>query len=153
TVTNKAFAEYNKDLLMQDTGGNWEYKNATVGTQTVANGLKFKIDPDTSKIVVDASALHDALQSLAAGEKFTDIIQYTIKMANGTLSVGTLNIVIEGKNDAANIGGNDSGTANEDGAAATGQLTVSDADHDQNSFTVASGTTAKGAWSIDAGGN
>src|SRR5262245_10388368 len=87
-VTNKAFADYNKDLLIQDRVG---------AVQTSTKGAEFWIGSD-NKIHYDATALSDAINALGVGEQFKDTIQYTIKMSNGTLSVGTLTVVINGSN-------------------------------------------------------
>ena len=49
-----------------------------------------------NKIHYDATALSAAINALGVGEQFKDTIQYTIKMSNGTFSVGTLTVVING---------------------------------------------------------
>ena len=90
-VTNKAFADYNKDLLIQD--------GVEVVQTSTTSGAKFWIGSD-NKIYYDATALSGTINALGVGELFKDTIQYTIKMSNGTLSVGTLNVVINGVNDA-----------------------------------------------------
>ena len=99
-TTNKAFATYDTDLL---------YKDGTVaawidGGDTSALGAHVWIGTDR-KIHYDATNIADQFQQLAAGETTTDTIKYTIKMSNGTLSVGTLTVVITGTNDAAVITG------------------------------------------------
>ncbi|TPI37514.1 type I secretion protein, partial [Mesorhizobium sp. B2-9-1] len=122
TVTNKAFADYNKDLLIQDQAG-------IQFAETSTNGAKFWIGSD-NKIHYDATGLSGQINALAAGQTFNDTIQYTIKMSNGTLSVGTLSVVITGTNDAVTItGATDTGTVKEDGTqTASGQLGFSDVD-------------------------
>ena len=90
-VSNKAFADYNKDLLFKD--------DATV-VETSVKGASFSIGTD-GKIYYDASALSAQINALGGGAQFTDSIQYTIKMSNGTLSVGTLKVVIQGAEDEA----------------------------------------------------
>ncbi|AJC78289.1 VCBS repeat-containing/serralysin-like metalloprotease domain-containing protein [Rhizobium etli bv. phaseoli str. IE4803] len=97
-VTNKAFVDYNKDLLMQDGVG-------ISFSQTSQMGATFWIGSD-NKIHYDAAGLSAQINALDAGETFTDTIQYTIKMSNGTLSVGTLTVVINGINDAPVLSGN-----------------------------------------------
>ncbi|ACE90124.1 hypothetical protein RHECIAT_CH0001143 [Rhizobium etli CIAT 652] len=92
TVTNKAFVDYNKDLLIQDGVG-------ISFSQTSQMGATFWIGND-NKIHYDAAGLSAQINALDAGETFKDTIQYTIKMSNGTLSVGTLTVVINGVNDA-----------------------------------------------------
>ena len=94
-VTNKAFADYNKDLLIKDAVG---------VAETSAKGALFWIDA-MGMIHYDASSIASTIQALAAGQTFTDTIQYTIKMSNGTLSVGTLTVVINGVNDAPELTG------------------------------------------------
>ncbi|TPI26728.1 hypothetical protein FJ414_29715, partial [Mesorhizobium sp. B3-1-6] len=143
TVTNKAFADYNKDLLIQDQAG-------IQFAETSANGAKFWIGSD-NKIHYDATAVAPLINALGAGEHFTDTIQYTIKMSNGTLSVGTLSVVINGVNDAAVItvaaGDHDATTLNETNAplSTNGTLTVSDVDiHDTVTASV-TGVTLDGA--------
>jgi VCBS repeat-containing protein len=90
-VANKAFADYNKDLLIKDTA-------AVV--ETSVKGASFWIGTD-GKIYYDASALSAQINALGAGAQFTDTIQYTIKMSNGTLSVGTLTVIVKGAEDEA----------------------------------------------------
>ncbi|ANM09600.1 cadherin-like domain-containing protein [Rhizobium sp. N324] len=97
-VTNKAFVDYNKDLLIQDGVG-------VSFSQTSQMGATFWIGND-NKIHYDAAGLRAQINALNAGETFQDTIQYTIKMSNGTLSVGTLKVVINGANDAPVLSGN-----------------------------------------------
>ncbi|MDG4879389.1 VCBS domain-containing protein, partial [Mesorhizobium sp. WSM4935] len=113
TVTNKAFADYNKDLLIQDQAG-------LQFAETSTKGAKFWVGTD-GKIHYDASSLSAEIQALGANQTFTDTIQYTIKMSNGTLSVGTLTVVINGVNDAAVITGSSTAELTEtDAAQSTG---------------------------------
>ncbi|MBZ9737457.1 VCBS domain-containing protein, partial [Mesorhizobium sp. CA9] len=141
-VTNKAFADYNKDLLIQD--------GANVIETSSTSGAKFWIGTD-NKIHYDATTLAPLINALGAGEQFTDTIQYTIKMSNGTLSVGTLTVVITGTNDAPVItvtaGDHDAVTLNETNSplSTNGTLTVSDVDiHDTVNASV-TGVTLGGA--------
>ncbi|WP_181179287.1 VCBS domain-containing protein [Mesorhizobium sp. B2-7-1] len=141
-VTNKAFADYNKDLLIQD--------GANIVETSSTSGAKFWIGTD-NKIHYDATALSAQINALGAGEQFTDTIQYTIKMSNGTLSVGTLSVVITGTNDAPVItvaaGDHDAATLNETNSplSTNGTLTVSDVDiHDTVKASV-TGVTLGGA--------
>ncbi|MBB2713121.1 cadherin-like domain-containing protein [Rhizobium sophoriradicis] len=97
-VTNKAFVDYNKDLLMQDGVG-------ISFSQTSQMGATFWIGSD-NKIHYDAAGISAQINALDAGEMFKDTIQYTIKMSNGTLSVGTLTVMINGINDAPVLSGN-----------------------------------------------
>ncbi|MEP9397618.1 VCBS domain-containing protein, partial [Mesorhizobium sp. KR2-14] len=142
-VTNKAFAEYNKDLLIQDGVG-------IESAETSAKGAKFWIGAD-NKIHYDAAALSVEINALGAGEKFTDTIQYTIKMSNGTLSVGTLTVVISGTNDAPVIDlvGSDSAAATltetDAGLKTCGTLTVTDADTSDSITASVTGVTLSGS--------
>ncbi|ACA17733.1 outer membrane adhesin like protein [Methylobacterium sp. 4-46] len=138
TVTNTAFANYNKDLLIADqVGGAWEYKDVNWNGNKYT--IAFRIGSD-NKIVVDARSMASAVDAMAAGDIFSDSIQYTIKMANGTLSVGTLTYTIVGQNDAAVIGNATNTSVIEDVGVtagklvASGTISVSDADHDQSYF-------------------
>ena len=132
-AVNKAFAGYDTDLLYKDAAAaSWQ-----AGGDTSAAGAHVWIGAD-GKIHYDASNIDAQIQSLAAGEHFIDTFEYTIKMANGTLSVGHLTVDIVGENDAAVITGNDSANLTEGNNAATistsGKLDVSDVDHDQSNF-------------------
>src|SRR4051794_25618171 len=124
-TTNKAFATYDTDLL---------YKDGAVtawidGGDTSALGAHVWIGTD-GKIHYDATNIADQFQKLAAGEPTTDTIQYTIKMSNGTLSVGTLTVVITGSNDAAVISGSSTAALTESNAAQStgGDLKATDVD-------------------------
>ncbi|MDX8482261.1 VCBS domain-containing protein, partial [Mesorhizobium sp. VK24D] len=141
-VTNTAFADYNKDLLIQD--------GVNVIQTSTTSGANFWIGSD-GKIHYDATALSTQINALGAGEQFTDTIQYTIKMSNGTLSVGTLTVVITGTNDAPVItvaaGDHDAATLNETNSplSTNGTLTVNDVDtHDTVNASV-TGVTLGGA--------
>src|SRR3954447_24274881 len=99
-TTNKAFATYDTDLLYKDDAvAAW-----IDGGDTSALGAQVWIGND-GKIHYDATNIADQFQQLASGDTTTDTIKYTIKMSNGTLSVGTLTVVITGTNDAAVITG------------------------------------------------
>ncbi|UCI27762.1 beta strand repeat-containing protein [Mesorhizobium sp. B2-8-5] len=148
TVTNKAFADYNKDLLIQDQAG-------IQFAETSANGAKFWIGSD-NKIHYDATAVAPLINALGAGEHFTDTIQYTIKMSNGTLSVGTLSVVINGVNDAAVITGTSTAELTETDAAQNtgGKLDATDVDSSAAFVTQtdADGSNGYGKFSIAADG-
>lgn len=92
---------------------------------------------------------------LAAGESAEVIIEYQVENAGGRTATSTLTLTIQGINDAALIGGTATGSVTENAVnnLATGQLTVSDADHDQNSFTAQSSVSGTyGTFSINAAG-
>ena len=150
-TTNKAFATYDTDLL---------YKDGAVaawvdGGDTSALGAHVWIGTD-GKIHYDATNIADQFQKLAAGETTTDTIKYTIKMSNGTLSVGTLTVVITGTNDAAVITGSSTAELTETNAAQSigGDLNATDVD--SPATFVAQGNVAGdhgyGKFSIDAAG-
>ena len=152
-AVNKAFAGYDTDLLYKDNAAaSWQ-----AGGDTSAAGAHVWIGAD-GKIHYDASNIDARIQSLAAGEHFIDTFEYTIKMANGTLSVGHLTVDIVGKNDVAVITGNDSANLTEGNNAAAistgGKLDVTDVDHDQSNFQAQTGTAGNyGTFAVDAAGN
>ncbi|MFL2493822.1 MAG: beta strand repeat-containing protein, partial [Candidatus Thalassarchaeum sp.] len=78
-----------------------------------------------------------AVQALAAGASMTDT--FSVTSADGTAQ--TVTITISGLNDAATIGGDTTGTAQEDTSDGSGTLTVSDTDSNQNTFTAVSSAT------------
>ena len=150
-TTNKAFATYDTDLL---------YKDGTVaawidGGDTSALGAHVWIGTD-GKIHYDATNIADQFQQLAAGETTTDTIKYTIKMSNGTLSVGTLTVVITGTNDAAVITGSSTAALTETNAAQStgGDLNATDVDSPATfvAQTDVAGNNGYGKFSIDAAG-
>ena len=97
----------------------------------------------------------EAFDFLAAGETLD--LTYTLTADDGHAGedTQTVTITITGTNDAAVISGDDSGSVTEDAATnyVSGTLSVSDADHDQNSFRVPNDAAAAyGTFSIDADG-
>jgi VCBS repeat-containing protein len=147
-ATSGGFASYNTDLLYQDAVG---------AKETSAKGAKFWIDA-SGKIQYDASAIGAQIDKLAAGELFTDTIQYTIRLANGTLSVGTLTVNIVGTDDLAAIqAGGDTGTVTEDSATlgtVSGNLQSTDVDGpgDLWQATSVSGNGHYGSFTMNAAG-
>ena len=147
-ISNPAFSGYNTDLLYQDQAGVRE---------TSAMGAKFWID-STGHVQYDASGIGAQLDKLAAGDVFTDTIQYTIRLANGTLSVGTLAINIVGTDDLAVIqSGGDTGAVTEDSAllgTVSGNLQSTDVDGpgDQWTATNVSGGQHYGTFVMNAAG-
>lgn len=148
TISNPAFSGYNTDLLYQDQAG---------ARETSSKGAKFWID-STGQIQYDASGIAAQLDKLAAGEVFVDTIQYTIRLANGTLSVGTLTVNIVGTDDLAVIQpGGDAGAVTEDSALlgkATGNLQSTDVDGpaDRWTATTVSGGQHYGTFAMNAAG-
>ena len=147
-IANPAFAGYNTDLLYRDQVGVKEIS---------AKGAKFWID-GTGHVQYDASSLGAQLDKLGAGEIFTDTVQYTIRLANGTLSVGTLTINIAGSDDLAVIqAGGDTGSVTEDSSSlgtASGNLQSTDVDGlaDQWTAVNVSGGGHYGSFSMNAAG-
>lgn len=147
-ITNPAFAGYNTDLL---------YKDAVGAIETSAKGAKFWID-GAGKVQYDASSLGAQLDHLAAGELFTDRIQYTLRLANGTLSVGTLTVTIVGTDDLAVIQpGGETGSVTEDSATlgtVAGNLQSTDVDGPGDQWTPAaiSGAGHYGTFAMNAAG-
>ena len=145
-VANKAFADYNKDLLIKDSVG---------AIETSAKGAKFWIGTD-GKVHYDASALASQINALGEGQYFTDTIQYTIRMSNGTLSVGTLKVEIKGVNDAAVITGTSTAELTETNAALSTGGTLSATDVDSSAAFVVqtdvAGSNGYGKFTIGANG-
>jgi len=141
-ITNKAFAGYNTDLLWQDSVG---------AVETSAMGARFWITA-AGEVKYDASGLAAQINALALGETFTDTIEYTIRLANGTLSVGHLTVNIAGTNDAPVITSTvQAGEVKEDEAlVATGQVTSSDADHGATATYTGSIAGTYGTFAVDA---
>jgi len=132
-VVNKGMTGYNTDLLYKDGTG-------SANAETTAVGGKFWIGTD-AKIHYDASGINpDLINGVAVGSSFDDTFQYTIKMANGTLAVGTLTVKITNTNDGPTISaftdgnvtedadGSDAGTDPDAIQTATGTITFDDAD-------------------------
>jgi VCBS repeat-containing protein len=93
----------------------------------------------------DASSLQAALQSLHGDEVFSTSFYYTVQMANGTYSTAKVDIVIGGEDDAATFSGDTTGAVVEDTTTSvSGDLNVSDLDHDQSGFQAASAADLAG---------
>jgi VCBS repeat-containing protein len=116
---------------------------------TLASGARISVNADGT-VRYEGGA---ALQSLAEGELFTDSFIYTIRMANGALSTATAKVAITGVNDAATFSGDTSGTQTEDMAGSTGNLVVTDIDHDQSAMQASSQNGSFGALVISSAGN
>ncbi len=100
------------------------------------------------------TALSDnaTIQALGAGKTKTDTI--TVSSVDGTQK--NITITITGTNDAAVIGGIDTGGVIEDGggsAAVSGALTISDTDTGEQLFTAGGVSGTYGSLTIDANGN
>jgi VCBS repeat-containing protein len=133
-TTNKAFVNYDTDLLYKDSAvSGW-----ITGGDTSALGAKVWIGTD-NLVHYDATGLN--FDYLAAGESAIDTIQYTIKMSNGTLAVGTLTVTIGGVNDAPVFTSDNAGSIDENSPTATVayDANATDAEGDTIEFSLASG--------------
>ena len=107
------------DLLTQDTA-----RTEALSSDYSAKGAHIWITAD-GKVGYDSSAMQAALQSLAAGETLVDSFTYAIRLANGTLSWTTANVLFVGANDGVAItaAGTDAiGAVTEDAGVVLGQL-------------------------------
>ena len=140
-ITNPAFAGYNTDLLWQDSVG---------AVETSRAGARFWITA-AGEVKYDASALAPQINALALGETFTDTIEYTIRLGNGTLSVGRLTVNIAGTNDAPVITSSiQAGTVKEDAVlTASGQVMASDADHGATATFSGNAAGTYGSFTVD----
>jgi VCBS repeat-containing protein len=140
-ITNKAFAGYNTDLLWQDAVG---------AVQRSAAGASFWITA-AGEVKYDASMLAGQINALALGETFIDTIEYAIRLANGTLSVGHLTVNIAGTNDAPVITSEAQAAAVQEDitVVATGQITATDSDHGATAEFSGDATGAYGAFAVD----
>ena len=93
-----------------------------------------------------------AIQALADGDSLTDNIEVTA--TDGTSQ--TITITINGTNDAAVLGGIDTGSVTEDTSATlttSGVLTITDTDSGEANFNAETVTGAYGSLTVDANGN
>ena len=113
-----------------------------------------------SYILDNGNSLVNALNE---GESIVDTFTYTVKDANGALATSTLNITVQGSNDAPVISGALSGTATEAGnlddgtvvaaVQASGVLIATDADNNAATWSIQGNATGVyGALAIDANG-
>jgi VCBS repeat-containing protein len=93
-----------------------------------------------------------AVQALNAGQQVTET--FAVQSADGSATQNVV-LTVTGANDAASLGGNQSGSVSEDGVLiATGSLTVSDVDAGEAHVQPLSGVAGVfGTFSIDADGN
>ena len=122
----------------------------TAGTSTGTYG-SVTIDA-TGNWSYSANTGQAAIQALGVGATLTDTI--TIASIDGTAH--QIQVVINGANDAAVIGGINSGSVTEDGGAAqiaTGALTITDIDTGEALFAASTVAGAYGSITIDAAGN
>ncbi|MBF0342239.1 MAG: DUF4347 domain-containing protein [Magnetococcales bacterium] len=101
------------------------------GTLTLAANGAFTYAPNNANATVDA---------LQVGQSLTDTFTYTL--SDGSLTTtATLTVTLNGANDVP-VAVNDTASATEDGASATGNLLTNDHDVDSASLSVTGGVTA-----------
>ncbi|HVL78131.1 MAG TPA: VCBS domain-containing protein, partial [Sphingomicrobium sp.] len=144
------------ELLSKDVGANgvsdWE-RTFNGNWIRIKNGkIEYKIADDSG-----IPGQGRSVDSLTAGEVFTDEFVYAIRLGNGTLSQATVKINITGANDAATItaaaggdyavteaGGVGNGAPGD--SSAGGTLVVSDADLGENKFQEPAAAALNGAY-------
>ena len=117
--------------------------NGTYGSLTIDAAGNASYSADNTQL---------AIQSLGVGHTLTDTI--TVTSVDGTTF--DVDVVINGTNDAAIIGGVDTGGVTEDGGVAevvSGTLTISDIDTGEELFTAGGASGTYGSLTIDAAGN
>jgi protocadherin Fat 4 len=142
---------FNVDTLVNGVSA-WE--QTTDGNRARINNGKVEFDL--------SNELPGGVNSLGAGDQFTDTFIYAIRLGNGTLSWAHVHITIDGVNDSATItaSGNEDTSVTEAGGVAngtagdpdaSGQLTVNDVDTGENKFQApASLDGTYGAFKFDA---
>jgi VCBS repeat-containing protein len=94
-------------------------------------------------------------QTLNEADAFSFIFTYQVQDGTNPASTARLMVRLEGANDEAAIAGDISGMVTEDsgaGQTATGTLTSDDVDNPDNLFTVSSGSTDYGSYTMAANG-
>jgi len=154
------------DLLANDLGGAAKTfyglydggdPNRELYSVTTARGVTVHYDPNDGTIFYDLEQATDALQliqALGAGETWEnfDTFSYTIRMANGVLSVAEVSISVTGVNDGVVIGGDTDaeGAVTEDAADPTltdsGVIYFSDADWNDTHVASVEGAAGADNW-------
>lgn len=96
------------------------------------------------------------INGLGAADVIQDSVIYAIRLGNGALSWAHVTFLIQGQNDVASISGVSSLSLTEDDSIGTGNLVVTDPDHDESHTQVVVGgltTAGFGTYSVDADGN
>ncbi|PYF07761.1 putative secreted protein (type I secretion substrate) [Rhodobacter viridis] len=121
---------------------------AVTGLSALPEGVSF--DPLSHSFTVDGNA--GAFDALAAGEQLTLRIDYGV--TDGTSVTATSGLItVTGTNDAAQVAGVLAGAVSEDSVlTASGQASVSDADHGQSAFVAETMAGLYGNLTIDADG-
>lgn len=76
-------------------------KDAQISFESSALGAMIYIKD--GKVAYDLTPIADLVDSLSQGEALTDTLTYAIRLGNGTLSFGEVNITFRGANDAVTI--------------------------------------------------
>ncbi|MES2493407.1 MAG: VCBS domain-containing protein, partial [Pseudomonadota bacterium] len=133
------------DLVSQDANGTWESANPGAQVRLQDGKLQYQM----------SDALRATIDKLGAGETYTDVISYAIRLANGTLSVAEVKITIVGMNDAPEAA--DATKAGSEDATITGTVTSTDKDDGASASYSVVGTppagfalNADGSYSLDA---
>ncbi|WP_158239304.1 S-layer family protein, partial [Uliginosibacterium sp. TH139] len=143
-----------------DAGTTLTVIGVAAGTPASASGnVGSSVAGTYGSVVINANGSYiytpgAAAQALAAGQNVTDTFTYTISDGAGGTASTTLTVTVQGANDAPTIGGPLTGTVTEDGTtAATGTLSITDADAGQASFVAQTATPGTyGSFSITSAG-
>ena len=131
------------ELINKDVGSNgispWELTQGGNWVRINNGKLEFRLDDGLASTVNGEGR---SLDSLTAGQAFTDSFVYAIRLANGTLSEAIVTINITGTQDIATISGAATGNVTEDIAlSVTGTLTIVDPDSGESELQpIAAGT-------------
>ena len=147
-----------KELSQRDTAGVWEKTEdgnwITIGKDPVtgATGILYKLSEANKSVIY----------SLAEGQVSTDSFAYTIRLANGTLSVATVTVTITGSNDGPVItsleqtgavveaGNEDDGEPVAGVLTATGKVTAIDVDNGAVLTYTGDADSTYGSFAVDA---
>ncbi len=161
TVTEDDVTTVTGNVLSNDTGGSLYVSNVNTTTvapagDTIVTGahgtLTINADGTYSYLVDSASS---TVQALKNGETLSETFTYTATNTAGSENAN-LTITINGVNDAAVIGGDDTAEVAEDAGAPPfdlGVLTVTDADAGESSFAAGTYNGLHGVVQLTAQGN
>ena len=126
--------------------------NPDRGQVTLASGAIVQTNGQGTQIVYKSG---DAFDYLAEGETATDSFTYTIRLADGSFSTATVDVLVTGSNDPAVLSSDyvrlTEGDSAED-ISASGALTVSDVDSPER-FVAGIQEGSYGTFAIDEDGN
>ena len=124
----------------------------TFTAETVAGSYGSLTIDESGNWNYSADNSQNVIQSLGDGDQLTDTL--TVQTVDGTTQ--TITVTINGTNDAAVIGGTETGMITEDSAgtlATSGTLTISEADSGEANFTAETIAGTYGSLTIDVNGN